>query len=84
MTDVVEGVMWMTGFMDEPDAVHGDEHRKDRDVERDEPQRKRQHSDQPSSDRDRTDEPWRPRSDDERIDEASEESFPASDPPQQP
>ena len=28
--------------------------------------------------------PHRPRSDDERIDEASDESFPASDPPQQP
>jgi len=71
----------MAGFMDEPDEGEGGG--ADRDVERETPQRNRRHTDR------RPDEPEKrapasPTSDDERIDEASEESFPASDPPQQP
>ena len=69
----------MTGFMDEPDA--GD---RDRDVEREQPPRNRRHTDRRPGEPAEKKDPNRPRSDDERIDEASEESFPASDPPQQP
>jgi hypothetical protein len=74
----------MTGFMDEPDAVHGDPGQGNRDIERDEKDTKRRHSDQRSGDQERDRDPLRSTSNDDRIDEASDESFPASDPPQQP
>jgi hypothetical protein len=75
----------MTGFMDEPDSGEGGSGRArdDRDVERQEPSRNRRHTDRRPGEPEKRD-PRRPTSDDERIDEASEESFPASDPPQQP
>ena len=73
----------MTGFIDEPDAGDGDKGRGDHDVEREEPPRNRRHTDKRPDEPEKRD-PRRPSSDDERIDEASEESFPASDPPQQP
>lgn len=75
----------MTGFMDEPDAGDGDRGggRGDRDVEREPPPRNRRHTDRRPDDQHEKRDPS-PRSDDERIDEASDESFPASDPPQQP
>jgi hypothetical protein len=72
----------MKGFMDEPDAAQGDRNR-DRDVEREQPPRNRRYTDRKPGEPEKRD-PRRPTSDDERIDEASEESFPASDPPQQP
>jgi hypothetical protein len=65
----------MTGFMDEPDEGDRGGGGGDQDVEREQPPRNRRYTDR---------KPHRPRSDDERIDEASDESFPASDPPQQP
>jgi hypothetical protein len=73
----------MTGFMDEPDAGDRDEKRDDRDIEREGPPRNRRHTDHRPGEPEKRD-PRRPTSDDERIDEASDESFPASDPPQQP
>jgi hypothetical protein len=73
----------MTGFIDEPDAGDGDRSRDDRDVEREEPPRNRRHTDKRPDEPEKRD-PRHPTSDDERIDEASDESFPASDPPQQP
>ena len=76
----------MRGFMDEPDDGdrEGGGGRGDRDVEREQPPRNRRHTDRRSGEPEEKGDPRRPRSDDERIDEASEESFPASDPPQQP
>jgi hypothetical protein len=71
----------MTGFMDEPDE--GDRGSGDKDIEREEPPRNRRYTDRKPGEPEKK-EPHRPRSDDERIDEASDESFPASDPPQQP
>ena len=74
----------MTGFIDEPDGVHGDESRGGGDVERERAERDQKGANRRSDDREATRERQRPRTDDERIDEASDESFPASDPPQQP
>jgi hypothetical protein len=71
----------MTGFMDEPDE--GDRGGGDKDIEREGPPRNRRYTDRKPGEPEKKD-PHRPRSDDERIDEASDESFPASDPPQQP
>ena len=75
----------MTGFMDEPDSGEGrgDPGRGDRDVEREQPPRNRRHTDRRPGEPEKRD-PDRPASDDERIDEGSEDSFPASDPPRQP
>jgi len=73
----------MTGFMDEPDGRDGDRGHPDRDVERERPQRNRRHTDRRPDEPEKRD-PDRPMSDEERIDEGSEESFPASDPPRQP
>jgi hypothetical protein len=68
----------MTGFMDEPDEGdrEGGGGGGDQDVEREQPPRNPGEPEKKD--------PHRPRSDDERIDEASDESFPASDPPAQP
>ena len=68
----------MTGFIDEPHGLRGDEERSGDAIERERPQRDE------GDEREGTNRPERPRTDDERVDEASEESFPASDPPQQP
>ncbi len=75
----------MTGFMDEPDEGDrgGGGGGGDQDVEREQPPRNRRYTDRKPGEPEKKD-PHRPRSDDERIDEASDESFPASDPPQQP
>lgn len=74
----------MTGFIDESDGVHGDERRGGGDVEREEPPRDRRDANQRTDEQEPARERERLRTDDERIDEASDESFPASDPPQQP
>ena len=74
----------MTGFIEGPDGAHGDEGRGRDDVEREQPTRGRQAVNPRGDDRETPRERERPRTDDERIDEASEDSFPASDPPQQP
>lgn len=79
-----EGVTTMTGFIDEPEGVHGDEGRGGGDVEREQPQRDRRDANPRGDERELPRERERPRTDDERVDEASEDSFPASDPPQQP
>ena len=77
----------MTGFIDEPDGLRGDEERSGDAIERERPQRDEgdeRSASRPGDEREGTNRPERPRTDDERVDEASEESFPASDPPQQP
>ena len=74
----------MTGFIDESDGLHGIDGRGSGDVEREQPPRDRRDANPRADDREAVREPERPRTDDERVDEASEESFPASDPPQQP
>ena len=72
----------MTGFMDEPDGGDRERGRTDRDVEREGPPRNRRHTDRRPDDPDKR--APQPMTDDERIDEGSEDSFPASDPPRQP
>jgi hypothetical protein len=74
----------MTGFIDEPDGVHGDEARSGGEVEREQPPGDRRDANPREEERELPRERERPRTNDERVDEASEDSFPASDPPQQP